>query len=93
MGSRSFIIRPSAKSVLSKRVTGGSFNKTDFALGLMMKDTKKWNVPKYVEDGLVWLKTQLSFIHDSQEKTTVHAKAEPVIVDLKIKIPNEPASK
>lgn len=44
---------------LFTRVSGNNFNKTDFALGLMMKDTNEWNVPNYIDQGLKWLKEQL----------------------------------
>ena len=42
-----------------KRVKSSSFNKTDFALGLMMKDQDDWNVPAYIEEGLLWLEKQI----------------------------------
>lgn len=45
---------------LFTRVKGDYFSKTDFALGLMMKDTEDWNVPSYIDCGLKWLSERLS---------------------------------
>ena len=41
------------------RVNGSSFNKTEFALALMMMDTAEWVVPSYISESLRWLKEQL----------------------------------
>jgi len=37
------------------RVKSSGFNKTDFALGVLMADQLKWEVPAYIADGLKWL--------------------------------------
>lgn len=53
---------PSLTEVVRKiheRVKGSGFNKTDFALALMMKDTSEWVVPSYISEGLRWLSKQL----------------------------------
>lgn len=41
-----------------KKVSGDSFEKTDFALALMMANSD-WVVPGYISEGLSWLSTQL----------------------------------
>lgn len=41
------------------RVQSRGFNKTDFALALMMEDTTEWVVPHYIAEGLRWLSDQL----------------------------------
>lgn len=47
---------------IHERVKGGSFNKTDFALALMMSNPAEWNVPNYIVEGLHWLSEQLTTI-------------------------------
>lgn len=44
---------------IHERVKGSGFNKTDFALGLMMADQNAWVVPSYISEGLKWLSNQL----------------------------------
>lgn len=41
------------------RVNGNSFNKTAFALALMMTPLSEWKVPRYIAEGLQWLRDQL----------------------------------
>jgi hypothetical protein len=41
------------------RVKGSGFNKTDFALALLMADATAWEVPSYISEGLRWLCNQL----------------------------------
>lgn len=51
---------PAALAVgLHKRVSGNSFDKTKFALGLLTARPEAWQVPAYIRDGLTWLKTQV----------------------------------
>lgn len=38
-----------------RRVKSDSFNKTNFALNLMMINLESWKVPAYIEEGLLWL--------------------------------------
>lgn len=45
---------------LHKRVTGSSFNKTDFALALLAQDPAAWAVPAYIADGLLWLQDEVA---------------------------------
>ena len=48
-------------SGLHKRVSGKSFDKTKFALGVLTEPPEKWNVPLYIRDGLHWLVSEVSF--------------------------------
>jgi hypothetical protein len=40
---------------LHKKVTGRSFDKTKFALGVLTEPPENWIVPKYIKEGLQWL--------------------------------------
>jgi len=42
-------------SGLHKRVTGRSFDKTKFALGVLTELPNNWHVPLYIKQGLQWL--------------------------------------
>lgn len=44
---------------LHKRVSGDMFDKTKFALGVLTARPEEWQVPAYIRDGLIWLKTQV----------------------------------
>ena len=44
---------------LHNKVHSSSYKKTDFALALLAKDPKAWNVPHYIADGLQWLEATL----------------------------------
>jgi predicted ATP-dependent endonuclease of OLD family len=41
------------------KVKSSSFNKTDFALGLLSQNPNDWNVPSYIAQGLEWLENQI----------------------------------
>jgi len=45
---------------IHKRVKGSSFNKTDFALGLLTHKPGEWLVPAYIQSGLMWLENQVT---------------------------------
>jgi len=45
---------------IHKRVQSKSFSKTDFALGLLAEDPKKWLVPAYIAEGLTWLEMEIA---------------------------------
>lgn len=45
---------------LHKRVTGQSFDKTKFALGILTELPTNWRVPLYIKEGLLWLNTEVS---------------------------------
>ena len=45
---------------LHKRVQSSSFNKTDFALGLLAEDPASWRVPTYIAEGLQWLEGEIT---------------------------------
>jgi predicted ATP-dependent endonuclease of OLD family len=47
-------------SGLHKRVTGQSFDKTEFALGVLTKLPASWRVPLYIKEGLRWLDSEVS---------------------------------
>lgn len=47
-------------SSLHKRVSGKSFDKTKFALGVLTEPSANWNVPLYIKDGLHWLESVVS---------------------------------
>lgn len=47
-----------AAEKLYKKIRSDNFDKTEFALALMMVDGD-WRVPSYISDGLVWLSSQL----------------------------------
>jgi predicted ATP-dependent endonuclease of OLD family len=48
-------------SRLHKRVSGKSFDKTKFALGVLTEPPANWNVPLYIREGLHWLDSEVSF--------------------------------
>jgi hypothetical protein len=45
---------------IHKRVTGASFDKTNFALGVLTASPNDWMVPRYIKEGLVWLDSVIS---------------------------------
>ena len=45
---------------LHEKISNNRFEKTKFALTLMAEDEKKWSVPKYIKDGLVWLQDAIN---------------------------------
>lgn len=47
-------------SGLHKRVSGRSFDKTKFALGVLTELPANWNVPLYIKEGLQWLDSVVS---------------------------------
>lgn len=44
---------------LHRRVQGSSFDKTNFALAVLAESTADWKVPKYISEGLHWLREQV----------------------------------
>jgi predicted ATP-dependent endonuclease of OLD family len=44
---------------IHNRVKGSKFDKTGFALELLMKENSEWNVPSYIKEGLDWLEGKL----------------------------------
>ena len=44
---------------LHKRVSGKSFDKTKFALGVITEDPVNWQVPLYIKEGLKWLESEV----------------------------------
>lgn len=47
-------------SGLHNRVTGKSFDKTKFALGVLTESHTNWNVPRYIKEGLRWLESEVN---------------------------------
>lgn len=45
---------------LHKRVSGSSFDKTKFALGVLSASPEEWLMPLYIKEGLLWLNGVLS---------------------------------
>ncbi len=45
---------------LHNRVKGKSFDKTKFALGVLTEAPSSWVVPRYIREGLLWLKEQVA---------------------------------
>lgn len=76
------------RSRLYKRINESNFNKTDFALGLMLKDPSEWKVPAYIESGLSWLEGKIAFV---TEEVKVELKVEEEnVVELNIVKEDEP---
>lgn len=50
---------PELATKIHARVKASSFNKTAFALALMMTDDDGWKVPHYIEEGLLWLENEI----------------------------------
>tara|TARA_R110001583_G_scaffold21308_7_gene80938 strand:+ start:873 stop:3098 length:2226 start_codon:yes stop_codon:yes gene_type:complete len=44
---------------IHNRVKSSKFDKTGFALELLMKENSEWNVPSYIKEGLDWLEGNL----------------------------------
>ena len=61
---------------LHKRVSGKSFDKTKFALGVLTESPANWNVPLYIKDGLHWLDTVVSL----ELPTPLSEATEPLVV-------------
>jgi predicted ATP-dependent endonuclease of OLD family len=77
---------------IHKRVGSKSFNKTNFALGVLAEKPETWSVPKYIRDGLTWLVKQLvieEFVPDAEIKVQsngavqsgVTEEVQPAMVD------------
>ncbi|EHN70051.1 ATP-dependent nuclease [Aliivibrio fischeri] len=47
---------------IHNRVKGSKFDKTGFALELLMKENSEWNVPSYIKEGLDWLESKLEIV-------------------------------
>jgi predicted ATP-dependent endonuclease of OLD family len=45
---------------LHKRVSGSSFDKTKFALGVLSASPEEWRIPLYIKEGLLWLNSVVS---------------------------------
>ncbi|MHB1620069.1 MAG: ATP-dependent nuclease [Sulfuricella sp.] len=64
---------------LHKRVSGKSFDKTKFALGVLTELPANWNVPRYIKEGLQWLDSAVSLeLHAPLPEATEPAAAAAV---------------
>ncbi|WWL67659.1 ATP-dependent endonuclease [Burkholderia pseudomallei] len=60
-----------------KRVKSSSFNKTDFALGLLAHQPDGWRVPAYIAEGLVWLESEVAAPIEPEEQEGMGAGVAP----------------
>jgi predicted ATP-dependent endonuclease of OLD family len=60
---------------IHNRVKGTKFDKTGFALELLMKENSEWNVPSYIKEGLDWLEGKLE-INDVDVDVDVDVEVE-----------------
>ena len=51
---------------LHKIISQQRFDKTKFALTLLTEDDDKWEVPKYIRDGLLWLEREMTDRHNKE---------------------------
>jgi hypothetical protein len=63
---------------LHKRVTGKHFDKTRFALGVLMRKDQEWKVPLYIKEGLVWLKEKVDLEIDQEMEAAAESMAEGI---------------
>lgn len=63
---------------LHKRVIGSSFDKTKFALGVLAESADSWRVPRYIKEGLVWLRDQIRIEIEQEVAATAEAIAHGV---------------
>lgn len=71
---------------LHKRVSGKSFNKTNFALGVLTELPQTWRVPLYIKEGLKWLANEVGLEApvrlpeaDGPAATTTEMTADPLV--------------
>jgi predicted ATP-dependent endonuclease of OLD family len=60
-----------------KRVKGESFNKTNFALGLLASSDTSWVVPAYIQEGLEWLTKHVAIGDDTTKGAVVKLEPSP----------------
>jgi predicted ATP-dependent endonuclease of OLD family len=68
---------------LHKNVSRKSFDKTNFALSVLIEDEESWRVPAYIRDGLVWLKDEV--------RIELEVAAPDVVPLVDVDPPGEPA--
>ncbi|MEJ1161178.1 ATP-dependent nuclease [Prosthecomicrobium sp. N25] len=64
------------------RVKGESFNKTNFALGLLASTDASWVVPAYIRSGLDWLATHLAIAEGTLDSPVSTAVSAPKAVEV-----------
>lgn len=65
---------------LHKRITGKGFDKTQFALGVLMEDANDWKVPDYIKEGIVWLSNQVDLESPAEEEAEAAIQPQPQAV-------------
>ena len=82
------------RNSLYKRINEGNFGKTDFALGLMLKDPAEWEVPDYITNGLEWLKQKIAFVEEkSPVKEELTATVDEAVIEVKTEVSDEQKTK
>lgn len=61
---------------LHKRVSGKSFDKTKFALGVLAQSKEAWIVPHYIKEGLHWLVKEVSLEMEEENTTAMPSGVE-----------------
>lgn len=72
------------ESGLHKRVSGKSFDKTKFALGVLTQPPENWKMPFYIKEGLLWLNTVINFevsvmLEEENESTAAAVTSGPAV--------------
>lgn len=62
---------------IHRRVKGESFNKTNFALGLLASSDASWVVPAYIQQGLDWLTTHVVIGEETLESASAMLEPAP----------------
>lgn len=71
---RGSVATPDALALgLHKRVTGKSFDKTKFALGVLTRKDEDWLVPTYIREGLEWLQDQVNLEVEQEVEAVAEA--------------------
>lgn len=66
---------------LHKRVISQTFDKTQFALGVLTEKESDWVVPAYVREGLIWLNKQVDLEKEEEmaAEAAVGSESEPIV--------------
>lgn len=59
---------------LHQKVSRKSFDKTRFALAVLVEEPSTWNVPSYIRDGLVWLKDEIKIEEETVLTQAIEAE-------------------
>ncbi|OOQ57391.1 ATP-dependent nuclease [Mucilaginibacter pedocola] len=72
-----------------RRIISNYFNKTEFALGILMANPDEWCVPQYIQNGLKWLNDILEQTDSTIIKSAVEAVETDLIEALPVEIIDE----